>query len=63
MKGGNVNEETKKIRETRKKLGWSVKEMADALGVAKGTLDHYEQGRKVPKPVMKLLDIMVEDNK
>jgi len=57
-----MNKDTEKIRNTRRKLKWSVQEMADALGIAKGTLNHYEQGRKIPKPVMLLLDIIIKDN-
>lgn len=37
------------IRDLRKRAGVKVKAVAAALGVTKGTIDHYEQGTRSPK--------------
>ncbi len=57
-----MNDDTRKIRETRKKLGWPVQKMAEALVVSKKTIEFYEQGRKVSRQSMKLLDNLIEEN-
>lgn len=36
------------LRDLRKRAGLKVKTVAAALGVSKGTIDHYEQGTRTP---------------
>lgn len=43
------------IRSIRHQRGWSVREMADALGVSPRTVEGWEQGRKVPQMAINLL--------
>ena len=43
------------IREARARLGWTKNELGEALGVSARTIEHYEEGRNVPKPVKLLL--------
>lgn len=50
--------ETKKriaplLRQARKEKGYSVKQVAEILGVTEGTIRHYESGRREP-PLSKL---------
>ena len=62
-KGKGMNEDTKKLKESRKKLGWSVDEFGKAVGVSGRTIENYEQGRrKIPKTVMLLLNIIEKEN-
>ncbi len=43
------------IRSIRYQRGWSVREMADALGVSPRTVEGWEQGRKIPRYIQILL--------
>ena len=45
----NVNFWGKKLKEKRKKMGWTQKKMAEAIGtVSKRTYEAYERGEVVP---------------
>lgn len=48
-----------KIRETMKRHGWTQGQMADYLGVPRGTLGNWLQGTREPMPVVgRLLDVL-----
>lgn len=45
----------------RKETGWSVGEMAEHLGVAVGTINNWDQGRrKIPQTAILLLSCLLE---
>lgn len=40
----------KRIKEARKKLGYTQKQVAELLGLSTGTIQQYELGKRRPKP-------------
>lgn len=55
-----MNDYGKNIREARKKAGLTQKELADASGVAKITIQQYEAGKRQPRleQLMKIAEAM-----
>ena len=55
-----MNDYGKNIKEARKKAGLTQKELADASGVAKITIQQYEAGKRQPRleQLMKLAEAM-----
>lgn len=48
-----------KIREVMERKGWNQTQMADYLGVPRGTLGNWLQGTREPMPVVsRLLDVL-----
>lgn len=43
------------VKRIRKNKGWSVKQMAEYLGVSHRTVEGYSQGRNIPQTVVNLL--------
>lgn len=43
------------VKAARMRNNWTVAKMSKYLGVATSTVNNYEQGRKIPRPVMTLL--------
>ena len=48
-------------KQLRKLKGWSTTELANHLGLAKRTIDGYEQGRKVSKIALLLMMRLIEE--
>lgn len=50
--------EADRIRNLRRKMNWSQRQMASEFGVSPGAVAHWESGeRKISGPVKKLLEI------
>lgn len=50
----------KDIKNLRTKLGLTQKDMAEALGVAKLTISHYETGFRTPGPTLLILFMVLD---
>jgi DNA-binding transcriptional regulator YiaG len=50
------------IRRIRRQNNWSVKNLADQLGVSPRTVENWEQGRRVPTSLA-LVNLFLEDKK
>ena len=52
------------LKKARRTLGLSQRELAEKIGVSKNTIYNYEQGKKIPKSKIQILqEILLSDNK
>ncbi len=45
----------KELKEKRKSVGWTQQELAQRLGVSKGTIINYEKGKTIPESKTEIL--------
>ena len=50
------------IKKIRGKNGWNTEEMGKRLGVSQRTIEGWEQGRTTPKPLIPMINLLVEMN-